>query len=63
MGGPCDAAITGATPDEMIKHAMTHLEKAHPKMAADVKATPENDPMMVAWNKKFMADFKAAPEK
>ena len=60
MGGPCDAKITGSTPDEMMKNAMAHLEQAHPDMAAKVKATPETDPTMVAWNAKFAKDWEAA---
>lgn len=60
LGGPCDAKFTGSTPDEMIANAMKHLEAAHPEMAAQVKATPKDDPTMVEWNKKFMADFAAA---
>ena len=62
MGGPCDAKITGATTDEMLANAMKHLETAHPDRAVQVKATPENDPMMVAWMAKFKKDFDAAPE-
>ena len=62
MGGPCEAAIMGSTPDEMMMNGMKHLEEAHPDMAAKVKATAKDDPMMVEWNKKFMADFEAAPE-
>lgn len=62
MGGPCDEKIQGATPDEMMKNGMVHLEHAHPAMATDVKATPKDDPMMVEWNKKFMMDFENAPE-
>ena len=60
LGGPCDAKITGSTPDEMMANGMKHLEQAHPDMAAKVKATPKEDPTMVEWNKKFMADFAAA---
>ena len=62
LGGPCDHTITGATPDEMMKNGMAHLESAHPEMAADVKAAPKDDPKMIAWNERFMKDFKAAPE-
>jgi predicted small metal-binding protein len=62
MGGECDAKITGSTPDEMMTNAMKHLEEAHPKMAADVKAMSPTDPTMVAWNEKFQKDFAAAPE-
>jgi len=61
MGGPCDAKISGATKDEMMANAMKHLETAHPDMAADVKKASATDPMMVEWNKKFDADFAAAP--
>lgn len=60
MGGPCDAKITGNTPDEMMKNGMMHLEQAHPDMAAKVKAMPKDDPMMTEWNKKFMQDWEAA---
>ena len=62
MGGPCDAAMTAETSDEMMTKGMAHLEEAHPEMAATVKATPKDDPMMVSWNQKFMADWAAAPE-
>jgi hypothetical protein len=58
----CDEAIQGATPEEMMNNGMAHLEKAHPDMAAQVKAMPKDDPKMVEWNTKFMADFEAAPE-
>ncbi len=62
MGGPCDTAITAETEDEMMAKGMAHLESAHPEMAAKVKATPKDDPMMVAWGEKFHADWAAAPE-
>lgn len=62
MGGPCEEEIHGATQDEMMSNGMKHLEDAHPQMAADVKAAPKDDPKMVAWSKKFAADFAAAPE-
>jgi predicted small metal-binding protein len=60
MGGTCETKITGSTPDEMMMNGMKHLESAHPEMATQVKATPKDDPSMVEWNKKFMADFAAA---
>jgi len=62
MGGPCDAEITGNTPDEMMANGMAHLESAHPQMATDVKAAPKDDPKMVEWSKKFMTDFSNAKE-
>ena len=62
LGGPCDAEIMGSTTDEMMANGMKHLEEAHPDMAANVKAMPKDDPMMISWNEKFMADWEAAPE-
>jgi len=62
MGGPCDAKITGNTPEDMMKNAMKHLEAVHPDMAKTVHETPENDPMMVAWREKFMKDWEAAKQ-
>ena len=62
LGGPCDAAISGNTKDELMANGMKHLEEAHPDMAAKVKATPKDDPMMVEWNEKFNKDWDAAAE-
>lgn len=62
MGGECDKNIMGSTAEEMMGNGMKHLEEAHPKMAADVKAMPMTDPAMVAWSEKFQKDFDAAPE-
>ncbi len=61
MNGPCDTKIIGNTEEEMIANGMKHLEDAHPQMAADVKAMPKTDPMMVGWTEKFKKDFKDAP--
>jgi hypothetical protein len=62
MGGPCDAKIQGANPDEMMKNGMMHLEQMHPQMATDVKAAPKDDPKMKEWSEKFMADWENTPE-
>ena len=62
MGGECDAVVTGNTPEEMMNAGMEHLHASHPEMAAQVMATPKDDPKMVEWNQKFMADFEALPE-
>lgn len=62
MGGPCDAKIMGATPDEMMMNGMKHMEEAHPDMAADIKAMPKDDPKMVAWSEKFMKDWAMTPD-
>jgi len=62
MGGPCETKIMGNTPDEMMANGMKHLESMHPKMAADVKAAPKDDPKMVEWGKKFQADWANTPD-
>jgi predicted small metal-binding protein len=54
MGGMCDAPLSANSYDEMMTVGMEHLEKAHPEMAADVKAMPKDDPKMLAWE----VDFK-----
>ena len=60
MGGPCDAKITGNTPDEMIANGMKHLEAVHPDMAASVKKASKDDPMMVKWQEDFTKAWNAA---
>ncbi len=62
MGGPCDANISGATSEEMMNNGMMHIEKAHPDMAAKIKAMPKDDPKMMEWNEKFMKDWENTPE-
>ena len=62
MGGMCDEAVSGNTAEEVMTKGMKHLEEAHPEMAADVKAMPIDDPIMVAWSEKFQKDFDALPE-
>lgn len=62
MGGMCDTAMSASTQDEMIAKGMAHLESAHPEMAANIKAMPKDDPLMVEWSEKFVKDWEAAPE-
>lgn len=62
MGGMCDEAITASTSDEMMGKGMTHLEAAHPEMAATVKAMAKDDPKMIEWSTKFAADWASTPE-
>lgn len=62
MGGMCGQNVHGATEQEMIKNGMVHLEEAHPEMAATIKATSMDDPMMKEWSEKFHRDFEATPE-
>ncbi len=62
MGGMCDEAVSGSTPEELIGAGMEHLKAAHPEMAADINKAGPNDPMVQAWSEKFNADFETLPE-
>lgn len=62
MGGMCDAKISGSTQDEMIANGMKHLEEAHPEMAANIKATPKEDPKMVEWSENFKKEWANTPD-
>lgn len=53
MGGICDAEFTAETQDEMLKAGWEHLQKAHPEMAKDIEAMPEDDPKVLEWRKSF----------
>jgi predicted small metal-binding protein len=60
MGGPCEAVITGNTPDEMVANGMTHLTAAHPEMAESMKTMPKEG--MDKWMADFHAKWDATPE-
>ena len=62
LGGMCDTGLTAETSDEMMMKGMAHLEEAHPEMAESIKAMPKDDPAMLEWSQKFMADWASAPE-
>ncbi len=62
MGGGCDTKLSANTPEEMMSVGMKHLEKAHPKMAADVKKAPKDDPMMKKWQADFNKTWAATPD-
>ena len=59
MGGPCDAMITGTTPEEMVDNGMKHVTEAHPEMAEQVKnmSKEETD----KWMTEFRQKWDAAP--
>ncbi len=59
LGGPCEARITGDTPEEIMKNGMNHLEKNHSEIAERIKEMSPTNPEMVEWNKKFMKDWQA----
>ena len=62
MGGPCDAAMSANSYDEMMVVGMEHLKSAHPDMAATVESTPKDDPMMVKWEEDFKKTWAETPD-
>lgn len=60
MGGPCEATITGNTPDEMIANGTTHVNEAHPELAESMKTMPKE--ALDKWNTDFQAKWEATPE-
>ncbi len=62
MGGMCDEPLQAGSADEMMAVGMKHLEAVHPEMAADVKAMPKDDPMMVKWSEDFNKTWADAPD-
>ena len=62
MGGMCDEPISGNTPEEIMSVGMAHVEKAHPDMAASIKAMPKDDPKMVEWGVQFQKTWDETPD-
>lgn len=62
MGGMCEEKITGATPDDIIANGMTHLDTAHPEMAASIRSMGNDHPAIVEWREKFMKTWETTPE-
>ncbi len=59
MGGPCDAAMTANTPDEMMEKGMEHVRKAHPEMVDDIENMSDEDGKK--WNDAFMKKWASTP--
>ena len=62
MGGMCDTELSSSDYNGILGVGMSHIEEAHPEMAADIKAMPNDDPKMLAWYEKLMKVWEAAPE-
>lgn len=69
MGGPCDTAFQGATPDEVMNKGAAHVtEMAQKGDQPHVEVLKMMDEMQKdpaggkAWMEKFTADFAALPE-
>ncbi len=62
MGGMCDEAISGNTPEELIGAGMVHLKVAHPQMATDIEKAPKDDPAIVKWSEDLMKTWAETPD-
>lgn len=60
LGGPCDAKMTTATKEEMMKVGMEHVEAVHPEMATKIKAMTKEE--TDKWAMDFDAKWMAKPE-
>lgn len=60
MDGPCETVISGNSPEEVMGNGWTHMEEAHPDMAASMKDMPQE--AKDEWSKKFRAQWETAPE-
>ncbi len=60
MGGSCDVALSGDTPEEMIANATKHVEEAHPEMAANIKNMTAEE--TATWRTDFQTKWDAIPE-
>jgi len=55
MGGPCEAMISGNTPQELADNGTKHVAQAHPEMMEKVKnmSAEERDKWMKDLNTKW----------
>lgn len=62
MGGMCEIPLEASTKEEMLAKGMEHLKESHPGMYTTVTTMAPENPMMVAWRKKFDAVWEGAGE-
>jgi hypothetical protein len=69
MGGPCDQAFHGGTPDEVIKAEDKHLkemtaagDEVHGPAAKDMQNRWKHPIKGMGWYKQTKKDFAALPE-
>ena len=68
IGGPCDAPISGNTPEEMMNNGSAHVkemagsgDEEHKKVLTMMEEMQKNPEAGKAWNDEFMAKFNALP--
>jgi len=69
LGGPCDAALHGATADEVIKLQDKHLQEmvaagdtSHESALADMKGRWKRPVSGMKWYRSTKREFAALPE-
>ena len=69
MGGPCDTAMTAATPMEMMKMGGDHVndmaakgDAAHIEVKKQMDGAMTDPAAMKAWETEFHAGYEKAPE-
>ena len=66
MGGPCDTAIQGATPEEMIANGAAHVsqtnDEEHKKVLAMMEEIQKNPESGKQWSDDFAKKFAELPE-
>lgn len=69
MGGNCDFAMQGSTPDEVMNEGVEHVkvmaangDAEHIKIQAMMDVMQKDPAAGKAWYEKFSADFAALPE-
>lgn len=69
LGGPCDAALHGATSVELMNNGSAHVmdmvakgDEPHKQVLAMMEETQKNPAMAKEWGDKFEKDFAATPE-
>ncbi len=69
MGGSCDFAMLGSTPDEVMNEGVEHVKEMaakgdpeHVKIQAMMDEMQKDPAAGKAWYEKFTADFAALPE-
>jgi predicted small metal-binding protein len=60
LGGPCDASMTAGSEKEMMDMGWAHMESAHPEMAKEMGALPQED--KDKWTADFHAKWEAQAE-
>lgn len=69
MGGPCDVAVQGNTPEEIMEKGGVHVnelaasgDEGHMKAKEMMDAAGNNPEELKKWQDQFMATYNAAPE-